>query len=437
MKSVDRLIFCGFLLILLPGALLKGQNVPGTTTGYLPVSKAEPVDSEIARMAYLQLQFLEGDEFIKRNIKGQKIRIAILDGGFPGTDTHPGLKHLADNKQIIATWDFVREREDVYTGNPHGTAVLSCIAGLWNGKQLGLAPGAEFLLARTEESGEPLREELSWCKAVEWAINNGAQIIQSSLGYTYHRYFQSDMDGRTSPSARTAIEAARRNILIINSNGNEGANKWFYMGTPADTDSILSIGAIDPKTYGLPSSFSSHGPTADKRLKPNVCAPGTVAAFTTKGIRIMNGTSFSAPLVTGFAACIWQMKPYATAQEILETVEKAGHLYPYYDYASGYGIPKASILFSSSVQDTVTELVIEEYGESMQVSFIINSLQKKDKPYNRYLYYHFSRPDGVLYRYGVYRLIDFSPILIRKDDFRPGDVFRINYKGTTMEWREH
>ena len=66
--------------------------------------------------------------------------------------------------------------------------VLSCIAGVKDSVRLGLAPNAEFLLARTERSRrEPFSEEENWLAAAEWADRNGADIINSSLGYVHHR----------------------------------------------------------------------------------------------------------------------------------------------------------------------------------------------------------------------------------------------------------
>ncbi|MGC9345119.1 MAG: S8 family serine peptidase, partial [Bacteroidales bacterium] len=143
------------------------------------------------RMKHLQRQtgIMGGDLFRKEGINGQGIRIAVFDGGFPEVDSLEIFKHLFENNQIIATYDFVNEDEYVYDYNSHGTSVLACIAGYLDGKYYGLAPGAEFLLARTEVNTEIFAEEEYWAAAMEWADKNGADIISSSLGYTYHRYF--------------------------------------------------------------------------------------------------------------------------------------------------------------------------------------------------------------------------------------------------------
>ncbi|HON20437.1 MAG TPA: S8 family serine peptidase, partial [Bacteroidales bacterium] len=99
---------------------------------------------------------------------------------------------------------------------------LSCITGMLGNEKLGLATGAEFLLARTEVATEPAREEVWWMQAMEWADKNGANIISSSLGYNEMRYNTKDMDGQTSLVARAANLAAAKGILVCNSMGNEG-----------------------------------------------------------------------------------------------------------------------------------------------------------------------------------------------------------------------
>ena len=153
-----------------------------------------------------------GQHFIDKGIDGKGLRIAVLDGGFPYVDKHVAFQHLRDNHQIISTYNFPNHREDVYGWNSHGTMVLSCIAGIKDGRKLGLATGAEFLLARTEVNSEPFKEEVWWEQAVEWADKNGADLINSSLGYGKERHYTKDMDG-TSYVAKAANMAARKGIL--------------------------------------------------------------------------------------------------------------------------------------------------------------------------------------------------------------------------------
>ena len=301
-----------------------------------------------------QLLRMQGQLFVDKGIDGTGIRIAVFDGGFHAVNTHQAFKHLRDNGRIIATWDFTKKQEDVYDNHGHGTMVLSCIAGKIGDKQLGLATGATFLLAKTEVDPEPFKEEVWWAQAVEWADKNGADIINSSLGYTKDRHYTWQMDGRSYVSKAANI-AARKGILVCNSAGNSGEdNNWKIIGAPADADSILSVGGI---AHSLTSykhiGFSSYGPTADGRLKPNVCSFGIAEVakpYNDTAVEYNAGTSFSAPLTTGFCACAMQTvrdeKP--TAMQMKALIEQSADLYPYYDYALGYGVPQASFFIDKN-----------------------------------------------------------------------------------------
>lgn len=293
---------------------------------------------------YPQLLRMGGNLFVENGINGKGKRIAVLDGGFPNVDTHSAFRHLRENHQIIKTYNFPNKKENVYGWNSHGTMVLSCIAGIDDGKQLGLATGAEFLLARTEIDLEPAKEEVWWMQAMEWADQNGADIINSSLGYGKDRYNVDDMDGQTSVVSRAANIAADKGILVCNSMGNEGDDPtWRTLITPADADKIISVGGIDEDGKS-PSSFTSMGPTTDGRLKPNVCAFGTATVAMPRHDNSWgkaSGTSFSSPLVAGFAACAWQTRPQMTAMQMKAEIEKSADRYPYFDYTYGYGMPQA------------------------------------------------------------------------------------------------
>ena len=163
-----------------------------------------------------QLKRFGGQHFVDKGINGKGMRICVMDGGFPKVDTHPAFKHLRDNHQIIKTYNFPNRKENVYGWNTHGTMVLSCIAGInEDGQMMGLATGAEFLLARTEIEPEPFKEEVWWAQGAEWADKNGADIINSSLGYGKDRHWTKDMAG-TSYVAKAANKAVEKGILICN-----------------------------------------------------------------------------------------------------------------------------------------------------------------------------------------------------------------------------
>ncbi|MBK0402280.1 S8 family serine peptidase [Adhaeribacter sp. BT258] len=400
-----------------------------------------------------QTASLGASVFREKNLNGKGIRIAILDAGFKGVDNTAAFEHLYKGKQVIKTWDFVKRREYVYDFATHGTLVLSCVAGRLNGHDIGLATGAEFLLARTERMySERFSEEENWLAAMEWADKNGADIINSSLGYTNDRYFREQMNGRYAFVARAANLAARKGILVVNANGNDGTADWKILGTPADADSVLAVGGIDPKGL-FHVNFSSYGPTADKRMKPNVSAFGIVVGAGPKGFEQTQGTSFSSPLVAGFAACAWQANRALTNMQLFKEIEKSGNLYPYFDYAHGFGMPQAQFLLNGRAteikptikfetgKDQVMIVVKTEFMPDTTGPFVADTtgsgkkgtyLVKEKHPSANYVYYHIANPKGSLDRYYVIEVEDDPEVAaIKFEALRTGSVIRVFYKGYT------
>ncbi|MFW6020273.1 MAG: S8 family serine peptidase [Bacteroidales bacterium] len=295
--------------------------------------------------AFDQMEMLNVHKFYQDGYTGANIRIAVLDAGFSYAETMQSLQHLFDRDQIIDTYDFVNREDNVFHGSFHGQAVLSIMAARLPGHYLGSAPGADYLLYRTEDAGSEYPvEELYWASGAELADSLGADIINSSLGYTTFdfpslNYSYKDMDGKTAYSSKAASIAANKGILVVSSAGNLGSSTWTYIGAPADADSVLAIGAVNPaKEY---AEFSSVGPNSKGNTKPNVTAVGEGAAFVSNSDQVSygNGTSFSAPLVTGAAASLWQANPEVTNMELKDAIEKSASQYFNPDSLKGYGIP--------------------------------------------------------------------------------------------------
>jgi serine protease AprX len=276
---------------------------------------------------------------------GKNILIAVLDGGFINADLISSLSKLRARKGIKATYDFVTKSPFVYSYHSHGTAVLSILAGQIPGIIQGSAPGADYLLIRTEDtSSEFPVEEDYWAAGAEYADSAGADIISSSLGYFNFddpslNYKFSDLDGNTTFVTRAADAAASRGILVINSAGNERNNAWIRIIAPSDGDSVVAVGAVDGD--GIISSFSSAGPSADGRIKPDNSAMGVSVTLQTSisGIARGNGTSFSCPVLSGMTACLMQAVPEATAGEIINALHSSADRYLNPDSLYGYGIP--------------------------------------------------------------------------------------------------
>ncbi len=391
-----------------------------------------------------QLGHMQGELFHQNSFDGRDVRIAVFDAGFRGVNTHPAFRHLKKENRIVATYDFHRQRDNVFVSSAHGTMVLSALAGIIDGRPAGLATGAEFLLARTEIRREPLAEEKYWLAAAEWADRHGANIINSSLGYVFHRYFPEEMDGKTSLVARAASMAARKGILVVNSAGNQGNDDlWRIVVTPADVDSVLTVGAIEYPSM-LKAPYSSVGPTADGRMKPNVSAIGNIVAAGRRRIATPQGTSFASPLVAGFAACLWQMYPNWTNMQVFHAIERSGNLYPYYDYAHGYGTPQASAFIEPPKTAQMPTFDIHRHGDTIKIILRkrINS-DKQPEPENdsiqqkQYLYYQKKNGDKSIARYYVIDLEGADKVTIPVNEFVPGRQLLVHYNGYTAGYFVH
>jgi len=295
-----------------------------------------------------QIKMLQGHRLHEMGYKGDSMVIALLDTGFGGTDTLPGFDSLFINGQILGTRNFVEPGKEVYSLGEHGTHVLSIMGGNLPGSYLGAAPAASFWLIQTEDVRSEFHvEEANWLAGAEFADSAGADIINSSLGYSdgftcpAKNYTYEDMDGNTPLVTRAADLAASKGILVVTSAGNSGrsTDPWQYIGAPADGDSVLTVGAVD--SAGFYADFSSRGPTYDGRIKPDVVAQGvSTAVLRAWGpIDHGNGTSFSSPIIAGLAACLWQKHPDVPNYELIEAIRQSSDQYPYPDYRMGYGKP--------------------------------------------------------------------------------------------------
>lgn len=373
------------------------EIVPITSSIRLAVKETSNLTDFQSDLAFRQLEEFNAKAFRDAGITGKGVRIAIFDGGFPTVNTSAAFEHIRTNKRLIATWDFTKKQENVYYSIAHGTMVLSNIGGIYNNTPLGLATEAEFLLAKTEINREPYIEEVHWMEAVEWADKNGADIINSSLGYGSDRYFRSDMNGKKSLVTRAANMAASKGILVVNSAGNEGDGDWHIIGAPADADSVLSVGGISPSTY-YHISFSSFGPTADGRMKPNVSAFGNTIVMGKEGLENVSGTSFSSPLVAGFAACALQANKGIKNMDLFRLIEQSGSLFPYYDYAHGFGVPQADKVLKLPEQDKGTSFNLVLENDGIWVKDIIPGSNFSS---GQMLYFNIQKEDGSLVYFGI------------------------------------
>ena len=295
--------------------------------------------------AYNQNHMIDIDFLHALGFTGQGIKIAVLDGGFYGVDIGEGFESFWNKDQILETRNFADDNDSVFHSSTHGSNVLSIMGGDMPGEYIGSAPDAKFYLFRTEvTSSETLAEEDFWVEGAEYADFVGADIINSSLGYTtfddtLQNHTYEDLDGNTAIATIAADIAASVGILVCNSAGNEAASSWHFIGVPADGDSVFTIGAVDAnENY---ASFSSVGPTFDGRIKPNVAGQGAGTAYIDQSGAVLfgSGTSYSSPLIAGACASLWSAFPELTNMEIMQIVMESASQFTEPDFLLGYGIP--------------------------------------------------------------------------------------------------
>lgn len=281
---------------------------------------------------------------------GEGMMVAVMDAGFPGVDQIGAFAHLKENGKLLGGYDFPDRTSSVYSysGNSHGTHVLSDMAGFIEGEFVGTAPEAEYILFRTEvaESETPV-EESYWVEAAERADSLGVDVINTSLGYSTfdnpdYSYSPSDMDGSTAFISKGANIAVEKGILVVSSAGNSGNDTWGIITAPADAN-VYAVGAVD--SQGNYVSFSSRGPNANGVVKPDGMAMGRSAAIITPSneIALSNGTSFASPIMAGAITCLWQAYPNRTNVEIMQMVRESSSMYTAPNANMGYGIPDFSV----------------------------------------------------------------------------------------------
>ncbi len=311
--------------------------------------------------SYPQLSLLQIPQLHQLGYDGSGILICLLDTGFYLTHG------CFDSLKVVATWDFIFRDEGVQDGpedgpgqQDHGTSVLSVLSGFKQGELIGPAFGASYALAKTEDirSETPIEEDY-WIAGLEWADSLGADVVSSSLGYTRFDgdtgYTYQDLDGNTARTTVAADLAVAKGMVVVTAAGNEWDKPWHYIVTPADGDSVLAVGAVDME--GNLARFSSVGPTADGRIKPDLVAPGVKvwsADTRSSSYSYKEGTSFSTPLVAGAVALLLQVDSTLTPMEVRARLCSTGSQASSPDTLMGWGIPnvlKASGLIPPQLEN--------------------------------------------------------------------------------------
>lgn len=291
-----------------------------------------------------QIRSIKGNRLHDIGMRGEGMMIGIIDGGFKNADKIPAFLSI----DIRGYEDFVFPKSpSIFAETDHGTKVLSAMALSTPYYYIGTAPRASYWLLRSEDQQtEQEVEEDYWTMAAEFADSVGCDLINSSLGYNeYDRpcrsYHQWQLDGRTAFVSRSASLLAAKGIVLVNSAGNSGMGTWKKIGVPADADHILTVGAVLADEPHKIAPFSSVGLSQDQRIKPDVVAIGAPARLVNgRGVIIDDmGTSFSAPVVCGLTACLWQALRKLTAEQIIDLIRETSSNAEHPDNIYGYGMP--------------------------------------------------------------------------------------------------
>ncbi len=308
-----------------------------------PVAGPIGANPEDYGVSWDQLALIGVPDLHDCGLTGAGVIMAVQDTGFM-------LDHQAyAGVEVIAAHDFLDDDDivgpepgDVADQHIHGTLVLATLAGNDPGNFRGVAPGVALILSKTENQPiEEAAEEDLYVQGLEWIEGMGADIFSGSLIYS-DWYMPADFDGASAVST-VAIEAAVGNGLIVfTSMGNTGPNPS-TLGAPADAAGAISMGAVN--SAGQLADFSSRGPTADGRTKPDVVAPGwdvyTVDPATLDGYGLISGTSFSTPITAGVGALLLEAYPWLTPAEMAELLRSTASQADAPDNDWGYGIVDA------------------------------------------------------------------------------------------------
>ncbi len=327
-----------------------------------------------------QIEMLNGNYLHNAGYDGKGITIGVLDSGFESVNEVGVFDNMREEGRLLGTKDIV-EGKDLLTQSihSHGRFVLSCMAANEQGLMVGTAPKANYWLIRTEDAREEyLLEEYFWVDGAEFADSVGVDIINSSLGYTdgfvmsANDHVYADMNGKTAITSIGAGIASDRGILVVNSAGNSGNKPWLFISSPADNEKVLTVGGVT--AWGSYAYFSSLGPTADGRIKPDVVAQaeGTTIISSDNMTFQGDGTSFSSPIMAGMAACLWQMFPEKNNMEIRDMIKQFSSLNNHPNNQLGYGIPDFLKIYEQISKEDFEENLVKLYPNPFVNDIVID-----------------------------------------------------------------
>lgn len=257
---------------------------------------------------------------------GEGVVVAVIDNGFD-VNAFEFATYLWEDANGNHGWNTDNNTSDItpiykkdgteFSNSLHGTHVASSIGMLSNNSNaVGMAFEAELMLIQAahyvNETQMPQFDVASLVSAIDYARNNGADIINMSLGaFT------------TSSSLEAAVNRAyNAGVAIIAAAGNSAVSTASSRSIPAAYPNVIGVMATDKTTVSQLSTFSNYDPSGKYY---DIAAPGVqiVGSNLTGGLSIMNGTSQASPLVSSCAAMYLSKYPQATVDELYEAIRNS------------------------------------------------------------------------------------------------------------------
>ncbi|MGH8906455.1 MAG: S8 family serine peptidase [Egibacteraceae bacterium] len=247
---------------------------------------------------------LKATKVVTSGHTGQGIRVAVLDTGI-------ALDHPDYAGRVVESQSFV-PGEDVQDGNSHGTHCVGTSCGSVspaNVRRYGVAYGADIFAGKVLGNAGS-GSDTYILAGIEWAIANGCRVISMSLGANIRRPSAAyDTVGRRALAAGSLIIAAAGN------NASRGLGNPGFVGMPANSPSIMAVGALDNQLRV--ANFSAQSNPVDGGqidiAGPGVAVFSSVPMATRHGTK--NGTSMATPHVAGIAA-LWSQATGATGEAL-------------------------------------------------------------------------------------------------------------------------
>jgi len=415
----------------------KEDDVEETTTdnpeSNQQLSKPDGTNSYNYGQSFTQLNQITVPQLHDLGYTGAGVTICMMDAGFDKWTTHQAFSSM----NVIATWDFVNgdsnvENQSDMGDGSHGTSTLSLIGGFYEGQLIGPAFGADFILAKTEntDSETPIEED-NWIAAMEWADSIGVDVTSTSLSYLdfdppYPSYTWQDMDGNTARITNGADYAVSLGIFVVNAASNSGYDpNHNTLGAPADGDSVITIGSVN--SSGIRSSFSSVGPTVDGRIKPDLMTMGSndyVACNSSDNCysSFGSGTSWACPLAAGASALLLQMAPSLTPIELRTLLRSTASQSSNPDNLYGWGIINTY---------AAAQILVTGFENTNKTPADYHLLQNYPNPFNPSTKISFSIPEKSQVILTLYDGLGRELSVIFDEEVNPG-VKEIEFNGSNL-----